>query len=150
MVYPQPSDAAVSRYVITSEQAGTCAQGGCVVSPGGPGFSQRECTLGNLPLSQDYTFTVRADNCEMGGSFQTGMESDGLVISLQHELCCVFVVSDNCITPTAGPAMPACGSVPVYDSNDQLVGIETKWTAVVVMRLRTMHKHCVCLCCRPQ
>ena len=86
VVYPQPSDAAVSRYVITSDQAGTCAQGGCVVSPGGPGFSQREYTLGNLPLSQDYIFTVRADNCEMGDNFQTGMASDGLVLSLQREL----------------------------------------------------------------
>ena len=86
MVYPQPSDAAVSRYVITSDQASTCAQGGCVVSPGGPRFSQREYTLENLPLSQDYTFTVRADNCEMDDNFQSGMESDGLVLSLQREL----------------------------------------------------------------
>ena len=118
-------------YVITSDQAGTCAQGGCVVSPGGgPGFSQREYTLGNLPLSQDYTFTVRADNREMDDDFQTGMESDGLVLSLQRELCCAL----NCslIIPTAVPAMPACGSVPVYDTNGQLVGIETNWTTVVV------------------
>ena len=132
VVYPQPSDAAVSRYVITSDQAGTCAhvQGGCVVSPSGPGFSQREYTLDNLPLSQDYTFTVRADNCEMGDNFQTGMASDGLVLSLQCELCCGLICS--LIIPTAVPAMPACGSVPVYDTNDQLVGIETYWTAVVV------------------
>ena len=47
---------------------------------------------------------------------------------------CAFVVyiCYNCIIPTAVPAMPDCRSVPVYDSNDQLVGIETNWTTVVV------------------
>ena len=45
---------------------------------------------------------------------------------------CFCSICYNCIIPTAVPAMPDCGSVPVYDSNDQLVSIETNWTAVVV------------------